>query len=320
MRKIVDRARRFLRTSAAQANQDVFDRLGTQGMKTLAEEVRYEAGLIKETLHRQTTFSRPREAGYRVYSQFDEDGILQYLLRHVEIADDTFVEIGIEDYRESNTRFLLEKDNWKGVLIDCVDDALGFLHGTGLYGWRTIDFIQSFVDRDSVEQLLAHVPEDVGVLSLDIDGVDYHIWEAMRRLRPRIVLLEYQPNFGPSAAITVPYRPDFNRPEHHYSNLCFGASLSAWVHLAAQKGYALVDASSGHNAFFVRRDVLGSLAERAAEECFVEARYRDSRDPEFRNTYLTTMAEKRRAMADARILDVVTGHELAVRDVFPEAR
>src|SRR5579859_7257876 len=59
-----------------------------------------------------------QEAEFRVFSQWGEDGIIQYLLSKVAIAHDTFVEFGVGNYRESNTRFLLTNNNWRGLIID----------------------------------------------------------------------------------------------------------------------------------------------------------------------------------------------------------
>jgi hypothetical protein len=280
------------------------------------DAIYYHTGLVKAMIYEEREFDDPKKAGYSVYSQFGEDGIIQYLLRKVPIQNDLFIEIGVEDYTESNTRFLLQKDNWRGVLVDCVDDAKRFLRDSGLYGGRTVELIQAFLTQENIDEILAPYAGDIGLLSIDVDGVDYFLWEALTVVSPRIVVIEYQSNWGPTETISTPYRPDFNRTKHHYTNLAFGASLAALTHLADRKGYALVGSSEGHNAFFVRRDVLGSLPERTVQDTYSEMRYRDSRDPQFRLTFLTTMEERRRAMRDALVVDVITGQTRTVGDVF----
>jgi len=130
-----------------------------------------------------------RDAEFRVYSQFGEDGIIQFLTHRIPIKREIFVEFGVWDYSESNTRFLLEQDNWRGLIIDAGAEHQTFLERSGL-GWRhTIDAVSAFVDRDNINALIsgAGIEGDIGLLSIDIDGNDYWVLEAIDVVSPRIL-------------------------------------------------------------------------------------------------------------------------------------
>ncbi|MDX2066446.1 MAG: hypothetical protein SFX74_11950 [Fimbriimonadaceae bacterium] len=283
---------------------------------TLREEVRVQSGIIQ---HGQLGFARRRrlrDFGYSVYSQFGEDGIIQYLVHHVPIENDMFIEFGVEDYRQSNTRYLLETNDWRGIILDMVDDAPRFLEQSGLRGWHTIDYVSSMITAENINTLLSPYAGDIGLLSMDIDGNEYWIWKALEVISPRIVVCEFQPNFGPELPLTVPYQPDFQRTAYHSSNLCYGVGLAALGLLAEAKGYTFVGTTGQHNAFFVRNDVLGSLPPARIADEYRETRYRESRGPNFENTYLTSMTERRRAMRDARLVHVITGETKTVGEWF----
>lgn len=105
----------------------------------------------------------------------------------------------------------------------------------------------------------AGVPAGLDLLSIDVDGVDYWLWESLTCVSPRVVVIEYNASFGPHRSITVPYESGFDRVEKHPSTFYHGASLSALAKLGAKKGYSLVGCdSNGVNAFFVRNDLIKS--------------------------------------------------------------
>jgi hypothetical protein len=264
----------------------------------------------------------PREitkAEFQCFSQFGEDGIIQFLVQHVPIENDVFVEFGVGDYRESNTRFLLVHDNWRGLVMDSAAAMQEFLRSTGL-AWRyEIDATVAFIDRDNINDLIgsAGIGGDIGLLSIDLDGNDYWILEALDVVTPRILVAEYNGIFGKEAAVTVPYDPAFVRGEKHWSWLYWGASLGSLVKLATEKSYALVAGNrAGNNAFFVRRDVLGEIPEVSVEEAYVPCRFRDSRDRAGELSYVSSHEERLRLIADLTLVDLDSGRELTVGERF----
>jgi hypothetical protein len=169
--------------------------------------------------------------------------------------------------------------------------------------------VDAFVTKDNINDLLAksRFDEDVGILSIDIDGNDYFILEAIDTVRPRILICEYNAVFG-TRKISVPYDPDFCRTTKHYSNLYWGASLSAMTFLANRKGYSLVGTnSSGCNAFFVRDDLLNEKVKvLTAEQVFSPSTIRQSRDRQGKLSYLAGK-DRLEAIRGLHVVNIETG-------------
>jgi hypothetical protein len=258
-------------------------------------------------------------AEFQVFSQFGEDGIIQFLVQRVPIENEVFVEFGVESYRESNTRFLLAHAAWRGLVIDGGEAHKRFLEVSTL-AWRTrIQAITAFIDRDNINGLIAGagIAGDIGLLSVDLDGNDYWVLEAIDVVAPRIVVVEYNSLFGPERAVSVPYDPTFVRSEKHYSQLYWGASLAAVTRLAERKGYALVAGNrAGVNAFFVRNDVLGDIPRRTVAECWRPAQFRDARGREGELTYLDDDRAKLMLLRDMPLVDVAANREESVAQLY----
>jgi hypothetical protein len=258
-----------------------------------------------------------RDVEFRVFSQWGEDGIIQYLLSRVPVADITFVELGVEDYRESNTRFLLMNNNWRGLIVDRNAQGLNALRSRELFWRYSLTATCAFITRDNVNQVIeeAGVRGDIGLLSVDVDGNDYWIWKALTVISPRIVIVEYNSLFGSRSAVTIPYSESFSRTTAHASNLYWGASLAAMCRLAGEKGYVFAGSNSaGCNAFFVRRDVAARIAEVECAAGFVESRFRESRDGQGRLTFLSG-SDRLRAIGDQMVVDLDRDALVAIRDL-----
>jgi hypothetical protein len=143
------------------------------------------------------------------------------------------------------------------------------------------------------------------LLSVDIDGNDYWVWQAIDVVRPRIVVIEYNARFGADRAVTIPYDPQFVRQQAHYSMIYYGASLAALTQLGQAKGYALVGCNSaGNNAFFVRKDILPiDLPGLSAREAYVQASYREARDP-FGNLSFLSPADEQKILDGLPLVDL----------------
>jgi hypothetical protein len=262
---------------------------------------------------------RLRDAEFQVFSQFGDDGILQYLLARLGPLDDRFIEFGVQDYVESNTRFLLQADNWRGLVIDGGAENVARIREADFHWRHDLTALHAFVDRDNVNRLFrdAGFTGEIGLLSVDIDGNDYWVWETIEVVSPVITVCEYNAVLGDRLPVTVPYDPAFQRTRAHPSNLYWGASLPALCHLAERKGLCFVGTNgAGNNAYFVRRDRLGPLRPLAPREGFVDSRFRESRDAEGRLTFLSGAA-RRAAIAEMPVVDVTTGRTLRVGDLPP---
>ena len=221
------------------------------------------------------------EVEFQVFSQRGEDGIIQYIVNKIEIPNKTFVEFGVETYTESNTRFLLFNNNWSGLVIDGCKKNINFIKKDLIYWKYDLVAVNSFITKENINTLISDYTknQDIGLLSLDIDGNDYWIWDSINCINPRIVVCEYNSAFGSSRKVSVPYKSDFVRSKEHYSDLYFGASLGAFCDLAEKKGYDFIGTSSaGVNAYFVRKDLSGPFIKYNSENGFNESANRDSRN------------------------------------------
>lgn len=222
------------------------------------------------------TFS---EVGFKCMSQADEDGILLFLFSVLGFGTRKCVELCAGDGMECNTANLIVHHGWHGLLVDGSERNVSrgrkyFSQLSHTYVFPPT-FARAWVTRGGVNELcVAHgFAGDVDLLSLDLDGVDYWIWEALDVCSPRVVVVEYNNILGPERNWTVPYADDFDYRRYPTTNggpNFAGASLKAFVELGRRKGYRLVGTNRlGFNAFFVKNGLGdGLLREIPVEECF----------------------------------------------------
>jgi len=210
-----------------------------------------------------------QDVEFRSYSQNGEDGILLYLFSLLGHGSRRAVEICAGDGIECNTANLIINHGWTGLLVDGNPESIA--RGREFYARCPTTFVypptlvQAWVTAEGVDALLAEhgFTGEIDLLSLDLDGVDYWIWRAIRSIRPRVVVLECHTGLGAERSVTVPYREDFRQAPEGSA----GASLRAFVKLGAEKGYRLVGCQRyGFNAFFLRDDVGADLFPTARPE------------------------------------------------------
>ena len=214
---------------------------------------------------REASTSDPRHAdprrllryGYKGYSQGDEDGLIDEIFRRIGTTNRYFVEFGVGDGLQNNTAALL-LGGWRGSWLEGSDSDVARIQQRFRQQLASdaLRVRHTFITAENIETLFDEldVPAEPDLVSIDIDGNDYWVWQAIRRWRPRVVVIEYNAIFGRSARCVVPYRPDrvWDGSSH------YGASLGALEALGQEKGYALVGCCfQGTNAFFVRDDLLG---------------------------------------------------------------
>jgi hypothetical protein len=231
-----------------------------------------------------------QKAEFKVFSQWGDDGIIQFLVSYLDIPTKTFIEFGVEDYSESNTRFLLINNNWKGLVLDGNKNDINYIIEDEIYFRHELTAKQVFITAENINPIIKEsgFEGEIGILHIDIDGNDYWVWKSIEVVNPIIVIVEYNSVFGNDRAITVPYYPSFNRTRAHYSNLFFGASLKALVQLGELKGYCFIGCNSnGNNAYFVRKDKIKDLAVKSIKEGYVASRFRESVDKKGNRTFIT---------------------------------
>ena len=148
------------------------------------------------------SYSSIQDTEFKVFSQWGEDGIIQYLINKIPIKNKIFIEFGVDTYVEANTRFLLENDNWSGLVLDGSLKNIEYIKRSDLY-WK-YDLIAKniFINKENIDNVLKeyidsnNFSKDIGLLSIDIDGNDYYVWEAIKCISPVIVICEYNWIFG----------------------------------------------------------------------------------------------------------------------------
>lgn len=274
--------------------KDVFYLVNT--VNSRLNKIQNALGRIEGRQLQDANSSKFSDFEYQISSQWGEDGLIQHLIRYIAISNPTFIEFGVENYTESNTRFLLTNNNWSGLVIDGSQQNIDYIKKDPIYWRHNLKVECAFIDRDNIDEIFAKngLVGEIGLLSIDIDGNDYWVWEAIDSVSPAIVIAEYNARFGAELAVTVPYDPSFIRSKAHYSTIYYGASLRALYQLGKRKGFAFVGCNSaGNNAFFVRRDLIcDDLKELTVEEGFISNKFRESRAKDGSLAFLTKEAEK----------------------------
>jgi len=231
---------------------------------------------IEELLTKiRTDAKRLEPFGFKVYSQNDEDGIVEEIFKRLNIKQGRFCEIGVENGLECNTLYLIHK-GWTGSWIETNRGHLDFIlkKFAPLLANNRLQLIADFVTAENVNahmERCGHREKELDFLSIDIDGNDIYLLEALNYF-PKVICIEYNAKFPPPLAKKPVYKADNRWRGTDY----MGASLVAIAEAARQKGYALVGTSiTGANAFLVRDDLVGDLfcSDRSSENLYNPARY-----------------------------------------------
>ena len=188
-----------------------------------------------------------------VTSQFGEDGILARLVELIQPGERFCVEFGAWDGKYySNCHQLIATSDWQGLMIEGNTDKYRDLVRTfaGNDRVRTLNRFVEFEGHNSLDNILAEcsAPKDLGLLSIDVDGNDYHIWKSLQGYAPEIVVIE----FNPTVPNDVFFVQDASFDVNH------GCSLLALTLLGQEKGYELCVCTTT-NAFFVKKEKFGRL-------------------------------------------------------------
>jgi hypothetical protein len=213
--------------------------------------------------------------GFKVYSQNDEDGIIQEIFKRIGTRDKTFIEFGVETGAECNTAKLL-LEGWRGLWIEGASQYANAIRRSlePFISDKRLSLAEAIVTAENVNTLFSQAgfAGEIDLLSIDIDFNDYWVWKAVDVVKPRVVAIEYNPIFRPPMSLVVPYEPTHRWDGTNYG----GASLEALVRLGRSKGYRIVGCSfSGVNAFFVREDLCEDhfIEPATAEEHYEPTRY-----------------------------------------------
>jgi len=255
-----------------EASDYLCEKLGNEIRKIIKGEIR---SLLVEELERErwqdnAEIKRRMENplylesyGFKVYSQNDEDGIIEEIFSRIGTTNKIFVEFGVQDGLESNCHYLLHK-GWSGLWLEGDSKycrQIEKLFCRPLEDKRLV-IQNAFIDKDNINELietgLQQLKTDVGteidMLSIDIDGNDYWVWKAISVISPRVVVVEYNGKFPANHEWIMEYDAEhtWKGDDEH------GASLKAFEKLGEELGYQLVGTNiKGVNAFFVKKELAG---------------------------------------------------------------
>jgi hypothetical protein len=190
------------------------------------------------------------------FSQNGEDGIVREVFRRIGTTNRFFVEFGVEDGLECITARLARRERWSGVMIEGSPQNFAALDAN-YRAFPDVKRIEAFITRENIADLFsaAGVPSEFDLLSIDIDGNDYWVWEALAAYHPRMIVIEYNATRPPPERWVMAYNPAHEWKRDGY----MGASLASLEALGTRLGYALIGTDEkGVNAFFLREDVLAA--------------------------------------------------------------
>ena len=230
--------------------------------------------LTLQSLRETPRFQEPLRllsSAYKVYSQNHEDGMIAEVFRRIGTSSRKFIEFGVENGLECNSTFLVLQ-GWSGAWIE--GSGGNASAAAGHFAGYPVKIVNSYITAQNADAMIADLAGEgeLDMLSIDIDTIDYWIWDAIRTVKPRLVVIEYNAAFPPHIRKTVAHDPGMVWDGSNFS----GASLGALEALGRAKGYALVGCSlAGVNAFFVRDDLVGDhfCAPFTAENHYEPARY-----------------------------------------------
>ncbi len=262
--------------------QRLLDHLKVSGdVSTVGKGIQILLSLqYKELLSREDRLPSLDDVQFRTYSENGEDGILWYIFSLIGTTNKRVIEICAGDGVQCNAANLIINHGWIGLLFD--GDKRNIDKGRAFYArcretqnwppklvhaWLTTENINDLIEQNGFV-------DSIDLLSLDMDGVDYWILDAIDCIQPRVIVLEYQDILGPKRSVTVPYKSDFVATFSAFGPDYCGASLAAFVKLGKQKGYRLVGCERlGYNAFFLRDDVgIDVFPEIPVDQCFIHPR------------------------------------------------
>lgn len=293
------------------------------------DQLKINSGLcLIESISARVTRPVPlAERETRVFSQWGEDGILHFLARELGLSRPRILELGAGNYLECNSRFLVEALNGSAYCVDGRKDLETTMKSLDSYWRHSIWGQQTWITPDRVSEIFAGAVETMGqpdIVSLDIDGNDYWVLEEAPLDSVKVVVVEYNPIFGPRDNVSVPRNDGFERSREHYSHLYWGASLGAFVYLMESRGFRFIGSNrAGNNAFFVKNAQVANLSNLELPSTdlslYTDWRVRESRDKSGKLNFLS-LEEAREEIEDLRVVNVETNESLVLSEVFRKLR
>lgn len=252
------------------------------------------------------------EASFSVFSQFGEDGILDFICSKISLSRPKVLELGCGDFGECNSRFLAEYRSASAVLVDARNDLIEKVKQLEVYWKNHILPIQTWITPDSLAGIQTFAQKFMGgidIVSLDVDSNDYWIAQSLDFSNVKIVVVEYNPFFGSKRAVSILRDDNHDRRKAHFTWDYYGASLMAFKTMFEKRGLSFIGSNlQGTNAFFVRDSAVPSLGldDTQPLDFYVNCPTRDSRLKQGGLSY-RTFSERINDLHGLQVVDVISG-------------
>jgi hypothetical protein len=257
------------------------------------------------------------DAEVKVYSQWGEDGILDYICGAIGVSKPNVIEIGAGNFIECNSRFLAESRNANIIAVDGRNDLKENVENSSVFWKSQIIPLVDWVTPDKINSIILLGEEKFGkidIFSIDLDGNDYWIIKEANLTKIDVVVLEYNPIFGAIKEVSVPRDDEFDRYKKHFTGLYYGASLRAYIKLLINKDFIFIGANRvGNNAFFVKNNLLHNfkIAIPSDLDKYVDWRIRESREESGRLSYLSGK-DRLEVIKELPLIELTTQSEVNV--------
>lgn len=264
-------------------------------------------------------FQKLSDAEITVFSQWGEDGILDYLCDVISLDRPHILELGAGNFLECNSRFLIENRFASSVLVDAREDLIPTVRNDGAY-WKThMMAICDWITPSSVKNIQETALEFLGhidIISIDLDGNDFWVMSEIDLSETKIIVVEYNPIFGINFPVSIPRDDSFSRESAHYSNLYYGVGLKAWVDYFSKLGFGFAGSNKvGSNAFFIKKEFIDGLDFTPNQDLstYVKWSVRESRDTKGVLNFLSGN-QRLGEIEHLELVDVFTGETLLVSE------
>lgn len=260
-----------------------------------------------------------RSLEFQVFSQFGEDGIINFLCQALHVSKPSVLEIGVEDFQECNSHFLGYSRNASIVAVDKYPLHEDFLSKSSLRWKNTVEAWTRDVTPDNINDIYKDCEVFLGaidIFSLDIDGIDFWVFKRLENINAKILILEYNALYGSKRSVSVPFEENFDRTQKHFSNKYYGCSLLALIDEADKKGYQFIGSNRAcNNAFFIKQNLVSAEAFQVLPlQEYTDLTFRESRDFEGELTYFNSKLELD-AISKMPLVDMSTNQLIKVGDL-----
>jgi hypothetical protein len=289
----------------------------------LASKLLGASSAINASKAARSTYRYLWDAEVRVFSQWGEDGILEYLFDLVGLHKPKIVEFGAGNFSECNSRFAAEYRNASVYAVDMREDLVQEVQSLDIYWRNSIYPVCDFITSDSAKMHQRLAEQKLGgidCISIDIDGNDYWVLQSLNLSNVQVVVCEYNPLYGSNLACTVEKKDFFDRTKEHFSWLHYGMSLRAAIDLLSLSDFIFVGSNrAGNNAFFIKKNYVDLLSFDLPDirhlKDFVDWRVRESRDEHGNLSYLTK-EEAISIISDCRLVNLATLESAQVKQLI----